>query len=70
VEVNPTKEKKVTNVRTHSHDEKVILVPPRMMSIEEAICYVRDDELLEVTPKEVRIRKRELDQKGRERARR
>ncbi len=40
------------------------------MSIEEAICYVRDDELLEVTPREVRIRKRELDQKGRERLRR
>jgi len=70
VEVNPTKEKKVTNVRTHSHDEKIMLVPPKVMSIEEAICYVRDDELLEVTPKEVRIRKKELDQKGRERLRR
>ena len=40
------------------------------MSIEEAICYLRDDELLEVTPKEIRIRKKELDQKGRERVRR
>jgi GTP-binding protein len=70
IEVNPTKEKKVTNVRTHSHDEKVILVPPKIMSIEEAICYIRDDELLEVTPKEVRIRKRELDKSGRDRARR
>lgn len=41
----------MTNVRTHSHDEKVILVPPKIMSIEEAIVYIRDDELLEVTPK-------------------
>jgi len=49
--VNPTKEKKLTNVRTHAHDEKVILIPPKIMSIEEAICYLRDDELLEVTPK-------------------
>ena len=40
------------------------------MSIEEAICYIRDDELLEITPKEVRIRKKELDKNGRERVRR
>ena len=70
VEVNPTKEKKLTNVRTHAHDEKIILIPPKIMSIEEAICYLRDDELLEVTPKEVRIRKKELDQSGRDRVRR
>ena len=60
----------MTNVRTHSHDEKIILVPAKVMSIEEAICYIRDDELLEVTPKEVRIRKKELDKNGRERVRR
>lgn len=70
MEVNPTKEKKVTNVRTHSHDEKVKLIGAKQMSIEEAICYIRDDELLEVTPKEVRIRKKELDKNGRERVRR
>ena len=70
IEVNPTKEKKVTNVRTHSHDEKINLVPPKMMSIEEAICYIREDELLEVTPKEVRIRKKELDKNGRDKVRR
>lgn len=70
VEVNPTKEKKLTNVRTHAHDEKIILIPPKVMSIEEAICYLRDDELLEVTPKDVRIRKKELDQSGRDRVRR
>jgi GTP-binding protein len=46
VEVNPTKEKKLTNIRTHAHDEKIILIPPKIMSIEEAICYLRDDELL------------------------
>lgn len=60
----------MTNVRTHSHDEKVVLIPNRTFSIEEAICYVRDDELLEITPKEVRIRKKELDKNGRERVRR
>lgn len=70
IEVNPTKEKKVTNVRTHSHDEKVKLITPRSMSIEEAICYIRDDELLEITPRQVRIRKKELDKGGRERVRR
>ena len=70
VEGNPTKEKKVTNVRTHSHDEKINLIPPRIMPIEEAITYIRDDELLEVTPKEVRIRKKELDKNGRDKARR
>lgn len=70
VEVNPTKEKKLTNVRTHEKDEKINLIPPRIMGIEEAICYIRDDELLEVTPKEVRIRKKELDQNGRDRVRR
>ena len=58
VEVNPTKEKKTTNVRTHSHDEKVSLVPQRVFSIEDAIVYVRDDELIEITPREVRIRKK------------
>lgn len=68
--MNPTKEKKVTNVRTHSHDEKIKLIGAKTMSIEEAICYIRDDELLEVTPKEVRIRKKELDKNGRERVRR
>lgn len=46
------------------------MVPPKIMSIEEAICYIRDDELLEVTPKEIRIRKKELDKNGRDRSRR
>lgn len=47
-----------------------MLIPPRIMGIEDAICYIRDDELLEVTPKEIRIRKKELDQNGRDRYRR
>ncbi len=68
--MSATKEKKLTNVRTHAHDEKIVLIPPRVFSIEEAICYVRDDELLEITPKEVRIRKKELDKSGRDKARR
>lgn len=70
IEVNPTKEKKLTNIRTHEKDEKILLIPARVMGIEDAICYIRDDELLEITPKEVRIRKRELDKGGRDRVRR
>jgi GTP-binding protein len=70
IEVNAAREKKLTNVRTHAHDEKVVLIPNKSFSIEEAICYVRDDELLEITPKEVRIRKKELDKSGRDRVRR
>ena len=68
--MNATKEKKLTNVRTHEKDEKTILIPPKIMGIEDSICYIRDDELLEVTPKSVRIRKRELDRGGRDRYRR
>ncbi len=43
MEVNPTKEKKLTNVRTHEKDDKINLIPAKIMSIEEAICYLRDD---------------------------
>lgn len=70
VEVNPARQKKVTNVRTHAHDEKIVLIPHKSFTIEDAICYVRDDELLEITPKEIRIRKKELDKSGRDRVRR
>jgi GTP-binding protein len=70
LDCNPTKEKKLTNVRTHAHDEKIVLNPAWVMSIEEAICYVRDSELIEVTPKDVRIRKRILDKQARDKARR
>jgi GTP-binding protein len=61
LEVNATKEKKLTNVRSTGHEEQIRLVPPRTFNVEEIISYVRDDEIVEVTPQNLRIRKRELD---------
>ena len=58
--VNPCKAKKMTNVRAAGSDENVILTPPIEMSLEEQIAYINDDELVEVTPKAVRLRKREV----------
>ena len=58
--VNPCKEKKLTNVRASGSDEALRLTPPRRFSLEEAIEYIRDDEMLEVTPKSVRLRKRTI----------
>ena len=55
--VNPTKEKKKTNIRTHAADEALRLVPPRQMSLEQALEFIADDECAEVTPKNVRLRK-------------
>lgn len=56
--VNPCKEKKLTNIRASGADEALRLTPPRRFSLEEAIEYIREDEMLEVTPKSVRLRKR------------
>ncbi|MBB1491274.1 MULTISPECIES: translational GTPase TypA [unclassified Paracoccus (in: a-proteobacteria)] len=67
LEVNPLKGKKLTNVRASGTDEAVRLTPPVRMSLEEAIAYVDDDELVEVTPKIVRLRKRHLDPHERKR---
>ncbi|MEO7803501.1 MAG: translational GTPase TypA [Actinomycetota bacterium] len=67
--VNPAKEKKKTNIRTHAADEALRLVPPRQMSLEQALEFIAADELLEVTPSKIRLRKRELDQRKRLRAR-
>ncbi len=61
LEVNPMKGKQLTNIRTTSKDEAVRLTPPRRMSLEQAIAYVGDDELVEVTPQSIRLRKRHLD---------
>lgn len=58
MEVNPVKQKELTNIRTHSKDEKIRLQPPREFSIEEAITYIREDELVEISPNGVRMRKR------------
>ncbi len=68
LEVNPLKGKKLTNVRASGTDEAVRLTPHIRMSLEEAIAYIDDDELVEVTPKIIRLRKRELDPHERKRA--
>ena len=67
LEVNPLKGKKLTNVRASGTDEAVRLTPPVRMSLEEAIAYIDDDELVEVTPKIIRLRKRFLDPHERKR---
>jgi len=66
--VNPTREKKLTNVRASGTDEKVDLVPPLNLSLERAIEFIADDELVEITPKSIRIRKRLLKENERKRA--
>ena len=61
LEVNVLKGKKLTNIRTHSKDEAVRLTPPMQMSLEKALAYIADDELVEITPKAIRLRKKLLD---------
>ncbi len=61
LEVNPMKAKQLTNIRAAGKDEAVRLTPPRARSLEEALAYIADDELVEVTPKSIRLRKRLLD---------
>jgi GTP-binding protein len=68
LDVNVIKEKKLTNIRAAGKDDAMLLIPPRRMSLEQAIAYVEDDELVEVTPSAVRIRKRHLDPNARKRA--
>jgi len=68
LDVNPAKGKQLTNIRTTSKDEAVRLTPPLAMSLEQAIAYIGDDELVEVTPKSIRLRKRLLDPNDRKRA--
>jgi GTP-binding protein len=72
MDVNITKEKKLTNVRSSTAEELERLVPPRRMSLEQAMEFCRDDECVEVTPAAVRVRKVTLDAstRGRETARR
>ncbi len=67
MDVNVTREKKLTNMRTHAHDEALRLVPPREMTLEAAIELIGGDELVEVTPKTLRLRKRLLSQHDRRR---
>jgi GTP-binding protein len=67
LEVNPLKSKQLTNFRASGKDEGIRLTPPKRMSLEQAIAYIQDDELVEVTPKAIRIRKRYLDPHERKR---
>ncbi len=67
LEVNPIKGKQLTNVRASGTDEAVRLTPPVIMSLEQSIAYIDDDELVEVTPKAIRLRKRYLDPHERKR---
>jgi GTP-binding protein len=67
LDVNPIKEKKLTNIRAAGKDEAMLLIPPRRMSLEQAIAYIEDDELVEVTPSAIRLRKRFLDPNERKR---
>jgi GTP-binding protein len=69
MDVNPTKEKKLTNVRSSTADELVRLIPHLQLSLEQALEYIREDECVEVTPKMVRLRKVVLDQAERGRSR-
>ena len=68
LEVNPMKGKKLTNIRASGTDEAVRLTPPLRLSLESAIAYINDDELVEVTPNHVRLRKRLLDPNERKRS--
>jgi GTP-binding protein len=70
LEVNVLKGKKLTNIRTTSKDEAVRLTPPMRMVLERALAYIEDDELVEVTPKSIRLRKRHLDPNERKKAER
>ena len=68
VEINVLKGKQLTNIRTTSKDEAVRLTPPIRMTLEKALAYIEDDELVEVTPKSIRLRKKFLDPNDRKRA--
>ena len=68
IELNVCKTKHLTNTRSSSADEALRLVPPKILSLEQALDYIDTDELLEVTPKSLRIRKKILDHTARYRA--
>ncbi len=70
IEVNPIKGKQLTNMRAAGKDEAVTLVPPVQMPLEAALAYIEDDELVEVTPKNIRLRKKLLDSNERRKAER
>lgn len=67
LEINPVKSKQLSNVRASGKDEAIRLSPPRLMTLEQSIAYIQDDELVEITPKSIRLRKRYLDPNERKR---
>lgn len=68
ITINVCKTKKLTNMRSSGTDESLRLTPPRILSLEQALEFINDDELLEVTPQSIRIRKKILDANQRARA--
>ena len=66
--VNPVKEKKLTNVRSAGKDDAIVLTPPMQLTLEKAVEFIADDELVEITPKSIRLRKRHLKEHERKRA--
>jgi GTP-binding protein len=66
LDINVLKGKQLTNMRASGKDDAVILVPPRKMSLEDMMSYIKDDELVEVTPKSLRLRKKYLSPNERE----
>jgi GTP-binding protein len=68
--VNPLKGKKLTNMRAAGKDENVVLTPPIRFSLEQAMEFIDDDELIEVTPTSIRLRKRNLRENDRKRSER
>lgn len=70
IEINTVKAKQLTNVRSVMKDDKTKLTPPKMMTLEEMISYVRDDEIIEVTPKALRLRKKLLEPNARKQSQR
>ena len=66
--VNPLKEKKLTNIRAAGSDENILLTPPVEFSLEQTLAFINDDELVEVTPRSIRVRKKWLRENERRRA--
>jgi GTP-binding protein len=70
LEVNPMKSKQLTNFRSSGKDDAIRLTPPRVMTLEQAIAYIDEDEMVEVTPQSIRLRKVYLDPHERKRHKR
>ena len=70
IEINVCKRKQLTNTRASGSDDALKLTPPKILSLEQALDFIENDELVEVTPKNIRIRKKILDSKMRMRANR